>query len=115
LWEFIECEFPKDLLERDENEYWTAGLRITVNPFPIMYFVVLIRFLIVNNQCQVLIGFRSKEFAFDISSIDNATAAYEYILELIRKVFTTPPSQSISPSQNDETTPIGFVWHHRKQ
>ncbi len=106
-WQFRECEFSKDLLERDEDGYWTAGLRITVNPFPIMFFVSLIRFLLVDNRCKLLVGFQSKEFTFDITSSEAATSAYDYILDLMRMVFNAPPSQI--PSLK-ETTPIGFVW-----
>ncbi len=104
---FEQPKLPTDALDRDENGYWITGLRITVdrapNAYPKMYFVVLLRFVVRENKCEMELGFESKRFTFELANSDEARPAYDYIIGLMHSIFAMPPWQV------NQKSPIGFM------
>lgn len=89
-----------------DDEYWNVGIRITVDraprSYPKMHFNVLLRFVLLEDR-KLTLGFEHKEFTFRLDDPEGTKSAFEYIVDLVHRVFNTLPGRLA------EKTPIGFT------
>lgn len=97
-----------DVITRDENGYWTFGIKIVLdrmaNAYPKSEFQYFIKFALRDRLCELHIGHEGgRKFELNLDSPDSMRQAYDFMLEMLRKVLTTQPWST------GEKAPIGFA------
>jgi hypothetical protein len=103
----VKTEDSRHLIQRDENGYWLTGLRFTVdsaaNEFPKHNFLFLIRFVLRERQCEMLVADSKEVFTFDIDDPNGPKPVYDLIVKILKDFFALPPWET------KRKHPIGFV------
>jgi hypothetical protein len=98
------------LIQRDEDGYWSFAICITLevaaNAFPKQSFAIPIFFIIDDGSARLRITkMHEGEFAYSLVDDRKNSAAYDFIVELLRENFKTKPADQVSTK-----TPIGFTY-----
>lgn len=96
-----------DVLTRDEDGYWIAGIAVALdraeNSYQKTIVQFYIRFILRDHMCELHIGDESDgKFEFDVDKADSGKPAYEYMVSLLRKLL------SLQPWSTWKKAPIGF-------
>ena len=91
-------EFEKpgtgDILGKDEEGFWTTGLKVTVQGpslVPQMTSWFLIRFRLRPEGCAMFIWPEKNEFALDVNNPATWTKAFDYMVRHIQEFAATKP------------------------
>jgi hypothetical protein len=99
-----------DLIQRDEDGYWSFAVCITLevapNAFPKQSFAIPVFFIIDDGSAKLRITkMHDGEFAYSLGDDTKNSAAYDFIVELLRENFKRKPADQVSTK-----TPIGFTY-----